>query len=396
MPQLTGEQKTTLRILQVIAFNFLAYLCIGAPMAILPSYLHLHLGIGTVAAGFLISLQYFATFASRQRAGHLSDTVGPRQTVRYSLLACAASGALLALAALLRHSLWLSLGTLALSRLVLGTGESLSATGCTMWGIGRVGVKHTARVISWNGVATYSALAIGAPLGVFAASRVGFIGVGAIIFAISAAGFMAATRMAPTAPFKGERVPAGRILRGVVPYGLALALGGTGLAVITTFITLYFASLGWQGAALCLTVYGSTFVGTRLLFTRTISRYGGYTVAVVSFGVEACGLLLLGLSHSQALAYLGCGLAGTGFSLIFPALGVEAANRFPTSVRGSAIGIYSAFVDLSLFLAGPIAGAVINGFGYPALFLGTAGAVAVALGGTVWLASTVRVRAAEA
>ena len=394
MPQFTSDQKTTLRILPAIAFNFVAYLCIGAPLAILPSYLHLELGIGTVAAGSLVSLQYFATFASRHRAGHLSDTVGPRQTVRYSMLACAASGALLVLAALLRHSLWLSLGTLALGRLVLGTGESLSATGATMWGIGRVGVRHTARVISWNGVATYSALAIGAPLGVFAASRVGFAGVGVIICALALAGFAAATRMAPTAPFKGEPVSTGRILKGVVPFGLALALGGTGLGVITTFITLYFAHLGWQGAALCLTVYGSTFVGTRLLFTRTISRFGGYSVAIVSFAVEAGGLLLLGLSHSQTLAYVGCGLAGTGFSLIFPALGVEAANIFPTSVRGSVIGLYSAFVDLSLFLAGPLAGAVINGFGYSRLFVGTAGAVGFALAGTVWLARTFRVRTA--
>jgi len=395
VPQLTSEQKTTLRILQVIAFNFLAYLCIGAPLAILPAYLHLQLGIGTIAAGFLVSLQYFATFGSRHRAGRLSDTVGPRQTVRYSMLACAASGALLLLSALLRHTLWLSLGTLALSRLVLGTGESLSATGATMWGIGRVGVEHTARVISWNGVATYSALAIGAPLGVFAASRVGFAGVGSIIFALAIAGFAATTRMASTAPFKGERVPTGRILKGVVPFGLALALGGTGLGVITTFITLYFAHMGWPGAALCLTIYGATFVGTRLLFTGAIGRHGGYPVAIVSFAVEAGGLLLLGFSHSQFLAYVACGLAGTGFSLIFPALGVEAANIFPTSVRGSVIGLYSAFVDLSLFLAGPIAGAVINGSGYPELFLGTAGAVALALAGTFWLSRTFVVKAAE-
>jgi hypothetical protein len=74
-----------------------------------------------------------------------------------------------------------------------------------------------------------------------------------------------------------------------------------------------------------------------------------------------------------------------GFSLIFPALGVEAANAFPASVRGSVLGVYTAFADLSLFLAGPLAGAVIHGFGYSAVFLATAGTVAVALGGTLWL-----------
>jgi len=242
-----------------------------------------------------------------------------------------------------------------------------------------------ARVISWNGVATYSAIALGAPLGVLAASAWGFGAVGLIIFGVCSLSFLAATRMAPTAPFTGKRVPIGHILLGVTPYGLALALGGTGFGVIATFITLYFAHRSWQGAALSLTVYGFSFVGTRLLFARTINRYGGFAVAIVSFCVELAGLVLLGLGHSQAAAFMACGLAGTGFSLIFPALGVEAANAFPASVRGSVLGVYTAFADLSLFLAGPLAGAVIHGFGYPAVFLATAGAVAAALAGTLWL-----------
>ncbi|WP_406702901.1 hypothetical protein [Sodalis sp.] len=33
--------------------------------------------------------------------------------------------------------------------------------------IGAIGQRHTDRLISWSGVATYGAIAIGAPLGVF-------------------------------------------------------------------------------------------------------------------------------------------------------------------------------------------------------------------------------------
>ena len=87
MPPLSPDQPSTFRILSAVAFTFIAYFCIGAPLAILPSFLHLHLGISTVLAGLLVSLQYIATFASRPRAGFLSDTIGPRQTVRYGLLA---------------------------------------------------------------------------------------------------------------------------------------------------------------------------------------------------------------------------------------------------------------------------------------------------------------------
>jgi MFS family permease len=113
-------------------------------------------------------------------------------------------------------------------------------------------------------------------------------------------------------------------------------------------------------------------------------------VAIVSFIVEVAGLLVLGLGHSQGLAFVACGLTGLGFSLVFPALAVVASDRFPVSVRGSVLGIYTAFADLSLFLAGPVAGAVISGYGYPAVFLGAGGAVVLALAGTVWLGRAAR------
>jgi MFS family permease len=84
------------------------------------------------------------------------------------------------------------------------------------------------------------------------------------------------------------------------------------------------------------------------------------------------------------------GLAGPGFSLVFPALAVEAANVFPTSVRGSVLGVYSAFIDLSLFLSGPIAGAIIHLYGYLAAFLAIAGTVLLALTLSIWLASSAK------
>ena len=250
MPPSSANHQLNLRILPAVAFAFIAYFSIGAPLAVLPSYVHLHLGIGTVFAGLLVSLQYVATFSTRARAGRLCDTIGPRATVRQGLLACTGSGLLLLLAALLHRHLGLSLASLALSRLALGTGESLAATGATMWGIGRVGPEHTARVISWNGVATYSALAAGAPLGVLLAARWGLGAIGALTVVLGLASFAVATRMAPTIPPRGEHVPLGRILLRVSPYGLALALGGLGFGVIATFVTLFFAHHQWQGAAL--------------------------------------------------------------------------------------------------------------------------------------------------
>jgi MFS family permease len=385
------DRGLTLRIIPVVAFSFVLYFSVGIPLAILPSYVHLRLGVSTFLAGLLISLQYIATFATRPRAGHMTDTLGPKRTVMYGLAACAVSGGLMAVAWLLQHTLWLCLTSLVLSRFALGMGESMAGTGTIMWGIGRVGEQETARVISWNGVATYTGLAVGAPMGALLEPRWGLGSVGLLVLVMALASLLCASRLAATVAHVGERVPLKKILLGVSPYGLTLALGGMGFGVIGTFITLYFAHQSWGGAALSLTIYGVFFICVRLMFSGLIDRYGGFPIAIGSFAVEAIGLFILGSAGTQHHAYVGAGLTGAGFSLIFPSLGIEAGREFPISSRGMVLGIYSAFVDLSLFLIGPIAGAVIGGFGYPAVFYGAAFAVVLALAGTVGL--TMRKRA---
>jgi MFS family permease len=69
------------------------------------------------------------------------------------------------------------------------------------------------------------------------------------------------------------------------------------------------------------------------------------------------------------MAFGGAALAGLGFSLVFPAIGVEAVKRVTANNRGTALGVYTAFSDVSFFLVGPIAGAVIGVWGYASAFL---------------------------
>jgi MFS family permease len=385
-----ADRNITLNILPAVFFTFITYLCIGVFLATLPTFVHQQLGLSAILAGLFVSLQYIATFASRGYAGRMADTLGPRQTVRRALLFTGASGLILVLIGLFQHTLWIAITALVLSRLSLGVGESLGAVGAIMWGIGRVGPTNTARVIAWNGVATYTPIAVGAPVGILIASKFGIASLGLFVTILCVVAFILATRMASTAAHEGEQLGIRHILRGVTPYGLALALGGMGFGVIAAFVTLYFAHQHWEGAALSLTIYGSAFVCARLLFAGLIDRFGGFPIAAISFAIEAAGLALLAFNHSRELAYLGCGLTGLGFSLVFPALGVEVSNNFPPASRGSVLAVYSAFVDLTLFLTGPIAGLVISYYGYPAIFLGIAGLVLLALALTLWLASTVR------
>jgi MFS family permease len=296
------------------------------------------------------------------------------------MAACTASGGFLMAAAAVHAIHWLSFWSLILSRLILGVGESLGSTGSTLWGITSAGPENTARVISYNGVSTYGAMALGAPLGVVLEREWGLMSLGLVTILIGAFSLALAARKSPVAVMAGEHLPFSHVLGRVAPHGMGLALGGVCYSVLATFITLFYASRHWNGAALCLTAFGVAFILARLLLIQTINRFGGYPVAMACLGVESCGLILLWQAGSPWMALAGAALGGFGFSLVFPAIGVEAVKRVPENNRGAALGVYTAFADVSFFLVGPIAGAIIGWFGYRSVFLFALISVFAALG----------------
>ncbi len=389
------ERGSTRQILTYVCFTFVVYLSIGLPLAILPAYVHLRLGYSAALAGFVISVQYIATFASRPWAGRISDTAGAKIAVEWGMGLCAASGALLAAAPLMHGAPWAAVGLLMASRMVLGVGESLGSTGSTLWGITVAGQEYTAKVISFNGVATYGALALGAPLGVVMEQAWGLWPLGLLTVLVAAVSLALASRRAPVKVTPGEHLPFKDVLGRVTPHGMALALGGVGYSVLATFVTLFYASRYWQGAALCLTAFGVAFVLVRLVFIHAITRHGGFAVGIASLLVESVGVVLLWLAVSPWMAAAGAALEGFGFSLVFPALGVEAVKRVPVRSRGTALGVYTGFADVSFFLVGPVAGWVIGAFGYANVFLFALGCVLAALGIVVALAAKARHATAE-
>jgi len=393
-PTLSAEPAPTLasrgatrNIVGFVYFTFICYLSIGLPLAVLPAFVHLRMGMHAALAGLVISIQYIATFLSRPWAGRISDNSGAKISVMWGMGACTLSGVLLMAAAGLRFNDALTFTVLILSRLALGVGESLGSTGSTLWGITAAGPEHTAKVISFNGVATYGGLALGAPLGVVLDQRWGLASLGLLTTVFCAVSLVLAQRKAPVAISPGEHLPFSAVLGRVAPHGMALALGGIGYSVLATFVTLYYLSRHWNPnqAALCLTAFGVAFIAARLLFIQTINRFGGFSVAIACLLVESVGVLLIWSAGSPWAASCGAALTGFGFSLVFPALGVEAVKRVPMHNRGTALGVFTGFSDVSFFLVGPIAGAVIGVWGYRSAFLFALLSVLGALGIVVML-----------
>jgi MFS family permease len=359
----------TRRVLGIVVFNFVAYFCVGLPLAVVPVYVHDTLGRGTVLAGLAVSLQYVATLLSRTVAGRVCDLRGPRTSVLLGFAACVAAGvSTLATAAAVAWPL-ASLALLFVGRLLLGCGESLVTTGTITWGIGATGAQHTGRVISWNGVTTYGALAVAAPIGVWMVERWGFVSIGALTTLLAAAALIGVVLRRGVATVPGERIPARQVLRRMLPFGVCLGLGSIGFGAITAFIALYYGDRHWPDAALAVTMLGATFVLTRLALPDAITRFGGYRVAVASLSVEALGLLIVWLAPSPLWAAVGAAVTGAGFALVFPSLGMEAVRRVSESNRGTALGIYSLFLDMALAVTGPLAGILALQADYGAIYL---------------------------
>jgi MFS family permease len=354
-------------------------------MAILPSVVHLQLHFNTILAGLAISAQYVATVLSRPQAGRMADQVGARRTVLSGLVACGCSGICLFFSGFLNLLPLACLGLILTSRLILGFGESWLATGASLWGIARVGQEHTARVISWSGICSYGGLAIGAPLGVWIEKVWGLSGVGVVSIAVSCLGLLTAWPIGEVAVPEGKPLAFRLVLNRVFPHGMSLALATTGFGTIASFMVLFYAHRHWADAAFALTSFGAAFIFARLLFAHSIDRWGGFPVARVCLSVEIAGLALLWLASRPAMAFTGAALTGFGFSLVFPALGVEAVNCVTPENRGSALGIFTAFADLSLGLTGPLVGLIVAGVGYSPIFLFAGLMAAAALGLTLVL-----------
>ncbi|WP_421553187.1 MFS transporter [Pseudomonas yamanorum] len=384
-PAAPSSLSITLQIVSIVFYTFIAFICIGLPIAVIPGYVHGELGFSAVIAGITIGSQYLATLLSRPMAGRMSDNVGTKRAIVLGLSGILLSGVLTFIATLLHSLPLLSLGILIVSRLLLGVAQGLIGVGTISWCMGAVGAEHTARSISWNGIASYGAIAIGAPLGVVMVADYGYTSLGIALTVLSALGLLL-IRNKPSVPVvRGERLPFWAVFGRIAPFGASLCLASIGYGTLTTFITLYYLSRGWIGAAWCLTVFGVCFILSRLVFITAINRFGGFTAAIACMTIETLGLTLLWLAPSTGVALIGAGLTGFGLSLVYPALGVEAIKQVPNSSRGAGLSAYAVFFDLALAIAGPVMGAVALNLGYSWIFFCAALLSVAGLGLTLML-----------
>ena len=364
---------------------FLGYSAVGIPIATLPLHVHDALGYGTTMVGVVMGLGPGVTLLTRQLAGRLADRRGPKAGVLIGLATCASSGLAYLLATALPGGP--ALAALLAGRALVGLGDSLFTTAMMAWMIARVGPTHAGRAMAWTGLAMYAALAVGAPAGAVLGDSGGFATVCVAVAALPLVGMLVAATMTglPGAPSRPASF-AGVIGR-MWPPGLCLVLASGGFGTIAAFLALRFADLGWSGAGLALSAFGGAYILSRLFFAGLPDRLGGVRVAVACLTGEAAGLTLIATAPTPLIAIAGTALTGLGYSLVFPALGVEVVRRVPPESRGIALGLFLACFDAGLGGAGPVMGLVASGFGLPAAFFAAAAAALVSLA-LVWTTRT--------
>lgn len=374
------DKNFTRIITPIILSVFAIYLTIGLTLGILPGFVKNDLKYGNLIVGLVIGLQSLATLLTRAYAGKVTDTKGAKTSMHRGVWLIILSGILYTFAALYsQHMIW-ALGLILLSRIIHGISESMSITGALTWGIGLVGAQKSGKVMTWNGIAMYAGIAVGAPMAIWMKSSFGAAYVFAAIILLSVLSWLCTIKL-PALPVDAShiRTPFYKVIGQISGLGLGLAFSSIGFACISSFISLLFAQKNWPHTSMAFMTFGAFYILTRVFFSSFPDKFGGYRVALVSLMIEIAGQLLIGFSASETMALVGCSLTGIGFSLIFPSLGVLAIKRVSPQMRGTALGAYAAFFDLSLGLAGPVAGIISGWYTYGAVYLFGAGSALIAI-----------------
>ena len=371
------KNNVFITLLPVTLAGLIAFLTMGMQLPVLPLHLQQNLGMDTLAIGTVIGAQFVASLLTRSWAGNFADMRGAKRAVLTGLLVVASSGVIYLISLLFVDRPASSVAILLLGRVVLALGESLLATGALGWGLGLVGPANAGKVMAWIGIAIYGAWALGAPLGVAIYHGWHFTGIAMAIIVVPLLPLMFITQVRAVAPTSTKRTPFYKVMGAVWRPGLGLALASVGFGMITAFIALLFAARAWGNASLAFTAFGVAFIAARLFFAHLPDKLGGARVALVCVLIEACGQLLIWRADDATLVYLGAALTGFGYSLAFPAFGVEAVRRAPPHTRSLAMGAYVAFLDIALAVTSPLAGALAAHRGVASVYL--AGAIAVAL-----------------
>lgn len=365
----------------IFAVTLLALLSVGAVLPVLPRYVRGPLDAGNIAVGVVIGSYAITGLIGRPFAGRLADSRGRRPAVVLGSLLASAAGFLYLIPA--------GVPGLIAARLVLGAGEGMVFTAGSAWIVDLAPPGRRGRVIGLYGLAVWSGLSLGPPIGELILHLSSFKLVWVFAGIAPLVGTLVALRLPETfvPPEKGHHGPL--IARESVRPGAALALASVGYATVAAFVVLHFDARGVGHGATVFGAFAAMVVLTRLIGGDLPDRVGPARCAVGAAIVEAAGLFTIGVAHTLAVGIAGALAMGAAFSLLYPSLSLVVVGRVPERRRGAALGTFTAFFDAGVGFGAPLAGIVVALSGYQGAFV-FAAAMALAAAVTVAVVLTGR------
>jgi MFS family permease len=257
---------------------------------------------------------------------------------------------------------------LIVARFFLGAGEGTVFTAGSAWNVDMAPEERRGRMIGLYGLAIWTGLTLGPPIGVLLQNVGGFHLVWAFAAGAPLLGAAIATRL-PEDYEPAKSAGGGPFIsREALGPGVTFALSVFGFAAVSAFIVLSLDERGIGHGPAVFSVFAATVVATRLLAGGLPDRIGAARCAVGAALVEAAGLTLVGVADDLAVVIVGAIGMGAAFSLLFPSLSLVAINRVGPERRGKAMGTFTAAFDLGMLVGSPLVGAAAAVAGYSAAF----------------------------
>jgi MFS family permease len=357
-------------LLPIMAAVLAGFVVIGAALPVLPLHVSHHLGFGSVVVGVVAGAQFVASLISRVWSGSYSDANGGKQAVLVGLVTAAVAGLLYLLSVAVESSPVLSVSILIVGRAVLGGAESFIITGGVAWGLALVDPGHSGKVIAWVGTAMFAALALSGPFGTMLFTAYGFAAIGLLTALLPLLVLVSLLRApSPQPRIRKAKSGFGKVIGAVWLPGLGAALASIGYCSILAFSSLLYADHQWRPVWLGFTAFGVALIVARVICGHVPDRFGGAKTALLFVLVQSAGLLIMGFAGSSLIASSGAALAGLGYSLVYPGLGVEAVGGTSPENRGLAMGIYTAFLDVAMAIGSPVLGWIADRNGMSAVYI---------------------------
>jgi MFS family permease len=349
----------------LIGATFLGFLGIGTVLPQLGPHVRFDLGGSDQTVGLVIGVFSFVALGARFFAGPLADRRGRKIAFLVGLFSCALSG--------VAYLLPIGLAGPYLGRILQGVGEACLYTGAATWAIEYAGLERGSQALGYVSSGIWGGISAGPMVGEWLVTFRH-----AALFQMTAAlvGFAVVTRIAEEyRPVPHETKARGLIGSLMVP-GIAIGFVNIHYPVIAGFLVLHLAQHGNSGPA-AFSMYAFTMLLSRFFLGSLPDRLPPSITYFAGIAAMAVGLSILAPGPRPAMALLGAGILGFGFSFPWSSILATVLKRVHAGSRGSAVGVLSAFYDLFVGSSSFAAGAAANRWGYSAAFV----MAVIALGG---------------